>query len=252
MKTINKIILPTLLLASFGSIAAANETKEQRFDLTGKGQLLLENVNGDVEITSWSEKAVLVTANITADDQDDLDNVKVIMKQNGNRIIVETEYQESDGGWGRNSNSGSVDYSVKVPENIDLREIDLVNGSLLVENVAGELNVDIVNGSVEATGMAADVEVDSVNGGVELTFADDAKNVDIEVETVNGGIRLYLPENFGANVDASTGNGSIKTDFGIKSVKGEYWGTDLEGKIGDGSSDIELESVNGSIRLLKK
>lgn len=256
MNTLIKLSLAPVIaltaMLTFGVQASVEDTVEQTFELSGKGQLVIDNVNGDIAIEAWQQNTVKVTANITASNQKSRDRIDIIMKQNGDRITVETDYLEQDGDWGRNSNGGSVNYTVMVPVNLDLRNIELVNGSLTVSNVAGELNADVVNGSVEATGLASNVEVDSVNGGVELTFADNAKNIEIEVETVNGGIRLYVPENFGANVEASTGNGAIKTDFGLAGTKGKYYGNDLEGSFGDASSDIEVESVNGSIRILKK
>lgn len=237
---------------SFAASAKVDQTIEKIFELTGKGQLMLENVNGDVTVESWAKQSVKVTAYIVAKDQEGLDRVEVKMKQSNNRITVETDYRENNGDWGRNSSGGSVEYTVMVPANIDLRELDLVNGSLVITNVSGELNADVVNGSIEATGLASNVEVESVNGSVNLTFADTTKNIDVEVETVNGSIRLYFADDFGAALTASTGNGSIKTDFGLEGTKGKYYGTDLEGSFGSGSSELELESVNGSIKVLKK
>ena len=253
MNIFSKSLCVAATLLAFNSYADVNDTIERSFDLTGKGQLLLENVNGDITIESWAQKAVKVTAEITASDQAAFDRVKVKMKQSGNRVSVETDYQDSDGSWNKDSRgSSSVEYTIMVPADIDLREIELVNGSLVVTKVSGELNAEVVNGSVEATGLASDAEVESVNGSVSLELADTAKNVDISVETVNGSIKIYVPENFGAQIEASTGNGSIKTDFGVQGTKGTYYGTDLNASFGDGSSEIEAESVNGSIKILKK
>ncbi|TRX55857.1 DUF4097 family beta strand repeat-containing protein [Thalassomonas sp. M1454] len=252
MKTLNKLTLALLATCAFNASAKVESTIEKTFELTAQGQLVLENVNGDVNIESWQQNSIKVTAELQAKTQEDLDRIEVNMKQSGNRVSVETDYSEGRSGWSNNGSSGSVDYTVMVPANIDLRDIELVNGSLNIENVSGELNADVVNGSVEATGLAADVEVDSVNGAVELSFADSAKNLDISVDTVNGGIRLYLPDDFGAQVEVSTGNGSIKTDYGLSGTKGAYYGTDLKGSFGDGSSEIELESVNGSVKILRK
>ncbi|WP_394172571.1 DUF4097 family beta strand repeat-containing protein [Thalassotalea litorea] len=251
MKNLSLLSLALASLITFQAQADVDKTVEKSFDLSGKGELLVDNVNGNVEINAWDQNQVAVTAIITADDEDDLQNVEVKMHQSGDRISIETDYKER-GGWGNSNGSGSVKYVIKVPETMDLKEIDLVNGALTVEGVRGELHADMVNGSIEASGLASNVDVEAVNGGIELTFADDAKNLDIEVETVNGGIRLYLPADFGARIEASTGNGSIRTDFGLTGEKGKYYGTDLSGKFGDASSDVELESVNGSIKVLKK
>lgn len=253
MNTLTKITIALLTTCALNVHANVNDTIEKTFNLSGQGELVLENINGDVVIESWDNNSVKVTAEINASSQEARDRVQVKMKQSGDRIIVETDYENNSGGWGRNSNnSGSVDYVVMVPKDIDLRELDVVNGSLMIKNVSGELNADVVNGSVDASGLASDVSVESVNGAVELRFDDAAKNLEISVETVNGSIRLYVSDNFGATVTASTGNGSIKTDFGLQGTKGTYYGNELEGKFGDASSEIELESVNGSIKVLKK
>ncbi len=245
--------LPIIIIGmalSFNAMAKETKTIEKSFDLTGKGQLLLENVNGDVDIASWDENRVLVTAKLKAKNEDALERIEVTMKQSNNRIRVETDYKKNDG-WG-NNNGGSVDYKVMVPSNIDLRELELVNGSLTIENVSGELRAELVNGSIEATGLAQNASVDTVNGSVRLTFADQVKGIEVDVNSVNGSIRLMFPKGFGARVEASTGNGSIKTDFGLSAQKGRFYGTELEGEFGDGSSELELESVNGSIKILEK
>ncbi|MEW6998308.1 DUF4097 domain-containing protein [Colwelliaceae bacterium BS250] len=253
MNTLTKITIALLATCTLNVSAKVNDTIEKTFNLSGQGQLVLENVNGDVVIESWQNNSVKVTAEINASNQKARERLQVKMKQSGDRISVETDHENNSGSWGNNNNgNSSVDYVVMVPKDIDLRDIDVVNGSLTIKNVSGELNADVVNGSVDASGLASDVNVESVNGAVELSFDDTANDLEISVETVNGSIRLYVSDTFGAKVQASTGNGSIKTDFGLQGTKGTYYGNELEGKFGDASSEIELESVNGSIKILKK
>ncbi|MDN3652028.1 DUF4097 family beta strand repeat-containing protein [Thalassotalea ponticola] len=250
MNTIIKLVTPIFMLAAFHAGASESKTQEKRFELTGKGQLLVENINGDVEISAWSENSVLVSARLQAKDSDDLQNISVVMKQNGNRITVETEFK--DKGWGSRNQSGSVDYTINVPATMDLREIELVNGSLKVDNVSGLIDADVVNGSVVATGLANDVEIESVNGKVEISMADTTKDARINIESVNGPITLSLAESFDAKIDASSGNGGINNDFGLEVIKGEYWGSELDAQIGDGNNRITLETVNGAISIVKK
>jgi DUF4097 and DUF4098 domain-containing protein YvlB len=72
----------------------------------------------------------------------------------------------------------------------------------------------------------------------------------MEFSTVNGGITVQVPDGFSARVDASTVNGSIETDFPI-TVQGRFGSRRLQGTIGNGGRDLELETVNGSIRLVR-
>ncbi len=45
-----------------------------------------------------------------------------------------------------NNNPASVHYTLHVPQNARLDKIDLVNGSLNVQRVSGEVKADLVNG----------------------------------------------------------------------------------------------------------
>lgn len=253
----NKLIyVSSVVLAVFAFNASAkyNDTIEKTFELTGKAQLQLENINGDVFIKGWDKEQIQVTANVTAKNQASFDQIKVEMEQSANRIMVETDYEDRDGSWGRNNNgnNGKVEYTIMMPVSTEIRELDVINGSITIDNISGKVDADVVNGSLKATGLASDVKVDSVNGSVKLTFAAQTKNIEVNVETVNGSIKLYLPDDFGAKIEASTGNGSIKTDFGVQGTKGKFYGTDIDTKFGDASSELNLESVNGSIKVMKR
>ena len=69
--------------------------------------------------------------------------------------------------------------------------------------------------------------------------------------TVNGSITVELPEGAGAEVRAQTLHGRIETDFPVTvmHVKRRFVGDKLEGTIGKGGLLLELETVNGSIRV---
>jgi DUF4097 and DUF4098 domain-containing protein YvlB len=142
---------------------------------------------------------------------------------------------------------------VWLPVDTNLSEIELVNGSLNIENVSGEVEANVVNGSIKATGLTKNSEINSVNGSVKVYYQSVSSDLkDIDIETVNGSIKLYLPSDVGANLDLDTLHGSIKTDFGLSSQENTFTGHNLRGTIGSGDIDINMESVNGSIKVLKK
>ena len=153
------------------------------------------------------------------------------MKQSGEQISIKTDYEDSSS-WGNNQ-SAEVTYKVWLPAETNLSEIELVNGSLNIENVSGEIKAQVVNGSIKATGLTKDSEINSVNGSVKVYYqavSPSLKNIDIE--TVNGSIKLYLPSDVDANLDLETMHGSIKTEFGISSQENTFTGHNLRGDIG--------------------
>lgn len=248
VKLISTTSIVTLL--SFSVHADVTDEIVQSFDVSDNASFRLDNVNGSVKISSWDKAEIKVTATITADNQDDRENIIVDMKQTSVGVNVETRYKEKQG-WGRNSNSGKVEYIVSVPSDTSLSDIDLVNGSLTINGVKGEVNAELVNGSIKAHGLANNGEFSSVNGSIKITYAELSNDLDrIDVETVNGSIKVSMPKSLSATVEAETMHGSIKTDFGLVAEKNMFTGRHLNGEVGNGDVKITMESVNGSVKLM--
>ncbi len=129
----------------------------------------------------------------------------------------------------------------------------MVNGRLIIENIAGELVAKLVNGSFKANGLRGNSEVSSVNASVTVAFDDiTSELVNIALETINGSIKLAFPESINADVYADTMYGTIKTAFALQTKKNSLFGTTLVGTSAQGGAKVNLTSVNGDIELLKK
>jgi len=247
-----QLTLVTILSLSTitGVFADVKDTIEKSFDVSQQAVLRLANLNGGVDIEGWDKNEIKITAIITADDQEDRDRIKIQFHQSSNDVSVETEY-EKQLPWGRNDSSGRVDYKVMVPFGASLAEIDLVNGLLVIDKVKGEIKANTVNGAINVQGLADDVELNSVNGSIKATYHQIDNIDDIDLTTVNGSIKLYLPSELSATINAETMHGSIKTAFGLSSNKKVFSGRSLSGSVGRGDININLESVNGSIKVMK-
>ena len=74
----------------------------------------------------------------------------------------------------------------------------------------------------------------------------------MSLEAVKGWIVLALPADTSARVHAETVNGSIDVDdFGLKTDKGCI-GHECDGQIGNVDARMSIDTVNGSIRIVKK
>ena len=75
---------------------------------------------------------------------------------------------------------------------------------------------------------------------------------DWEITTGDGGVTLYLPSGFGAELDAHTGDGTIRNDLDVEGgpevERGETRRT-LRGKLGAGGKQIRVRTGDGTIRL---
>ncbi|MGB1262378.1 MAG: DUF4097 family beta strand repeat-containing protein [Cognaticolwellia sp.] len=239
-----------IAMLSFSGHAEVIDEIEKTFDVETNTTFSLDNVNGSVEISGWDQPTIRVIATIIADSQEDRDNIALDMHQSALGVKVKTRYKEQ-GRWRHNNNSGKVEYRVSVPKSTALSAIELVNGSLKIAHVTGEVNAQLVNGSIKAKGLAANGEFSSVNGSIKVSYSEQAKALErIDLETVNGSIKLSMPKSLSARVEAETMHGSIKTDFGLVAEKNLFSGRHLSGEFAGGDVRVTMESVNGSIKLL--
>ena len=234
-------------LALFLAVAAnAQGTQEfhRTIPLSANGRISLENINGNVEITGWDRNEVQIDAVKRARDQQRLDDTRIDVETSSDSVEIKTSYASHL----FNNNPGSVDYKLHVPQNARLEKISLVNGSLDVQKVSGEVNANLVNGKVRANDLGGRADLSTVNGSIEANYQSLNNVRDIKLKSINGSVELGLPNSPNAEVDASTVSGSIKTDFPLE-VKGGFMHKNASGTLGNGGTRIELSDVNGSIRI---
>jgi len=244
------VIFSSSILLSLQVAAQINEKTEKSFTVNNESHFSLNNINGAVAITSWQENTIKVIASISAKNQESFDDVSIHMDKRGNKVSVKTHYKEKN--YRQNNQIAKVDYKIWLPADASLSDIELVNGDLTIENISGEVEAEVVNGSINAMELSGNSEISVVNGNVNVGYKAQVEDVDnIEIETVNGRIELFIPQDINANVSADTMHGRIKTAFGLKATKSTFSGYNLRGEVGSGGTNINLDSVNGSIKLLK-
>ena len=212
--------------------------------LNADGRVSLNNINGDVEITGWAKNEVQIDVVKTARDQQRLDEARIDVNGSGSSVEIETHYPSHL----MNNNPASVHYTLHVPQNARIDKIDLVNGALTVQKLSGEIDANLVNGKLRASDLAGSADLATVNGTIEANYTSLNNVREIKLGSVNGSVNLLLPQSPNADVDASTVNGSISTDFPL-TVKGHWVGKNMSGTLGSGGVQIELNNVNGSIHV---
>jgi hypothetical protein len=66
----------------------------------------------------------------------------------------------------------------------------------------------------------------------------------------SGAIHVSLPETFNGRIDATSGNGTLRSEFEI-SVVGRFNAQHIRGTIGRGGPLIRISTGNGPIELKK-
>lgn len=143
-------------------------------------------------------------------------------------------------------NDVSVHFTVEVPAGLDFAG-RTVNGDVEVGELSGAVVARTVNGDVEID-RAAHARGSTVNGSIVALLTAGAWDDAVEFRTVNGSVTVTLPRTANADLDIRTVNGSIDSDFPMM-VRGRINPRRIRGSIGDGGAELEIETVNGSVRL---
>lgn len=236
-----------LLFLAPTSWADLTEEGSATHPLGSQGRISLENINGNVTIESWQRNEVEIRWTISAESQHGLDRVEVQIDTRSESVSIDTDYSRQKSKW--RGDSASVEFWLKVPVGARLSEISLINGSLKLTDLAGNIDASLVNGKLRASGLSGDVELSTVNGSIEVSFDRLGGSQRVDLDSVNGSLEIRIPRNSDAEIEASTVHGRIRNDFGLEVDKGRYVGSDLKGTLGNGSARVELDNVNGSIDI---
>ncbi len=248
--------------AHMGSPASALMPQGPDFEWTGRldagKSIEVKGINGPIRAMRAQGAQVEVTAVKKAGRTGDPAEVTFEVVEHAGGVTICAIYPNvpdkepnecragSQGRMNNRDNDTSVEFTVRVPAGIDFAA-RTVNGDVDARNIDGNVYATTVNGDVEVAA-AGYVEARTVNGSIEAVMGRGDWRGALEFHTVNGSVSVTLPPGVGATLSASTVNGSFESDFPV-TVQGRFGPKKISGTIGEGGRELEIETVNGSIRL---
>ena len=221
------------------------------FKVTGAPDLVLETFDGAIEVHSWDRNEVEVEVEKRAMEQPLIDQMKVDVEQQGDRIVVRVtgparadfrgvtigmhisptarvrvavpratnlEAKSGDGSIRVEALDGklvlnTVDGSVTgVRVSGDIR-IRTGDGSIRLDDVAGRLDLETDDGSIGIDARPTALHAKTGDGTIRITIdPDSAMAADWDVTTGDGSVILTLPSAFNAELDAETSDGAVRSE----------------------------------------
>ncbi len=271
--------------------------EEKRFTVDGTPDLRVATFDGSIQIHAWDKPGILVEIEKRGPSKESVNALQVIVEQKGNVIDLEVKRpkNESFSSIGLHQ-TAYARLIVSVPRSANVRARS-GDGSITIEQVTGRIELRTGDGSIRATGVSGDMNFDTSDGSVVVDGAEGQLVVETgdgsvnvsgrlsvvklhtgdgsvvyraepgssmtnawDITTGDGSVTLYLPREFGADVDAHTGDGRIisdlrsdvadpveKTDRG--SDRTERDRRTLRGPIGAGGQLLRVRTGDGAIRL---
>lgn len=252
------ILAAAVASAALPALAAA---AQEEFRWSGKvaaGQAIeIKGVNGGITATGTTGGEIELVA-VKKGRRNDPHAVKIDVVEHADGVTICAVYPSegtpnecAPGKGGRmrvRDNDVSVEFKLSVPAGV--RFVGrTVNGGIDARGIKADAEAETVNGGVDldSTGTA---RAETVNGGISARFGRSDWTGTLRLATVNGGIDVTMPDGLSAEVNAATVNGDISTDFPI-TVSGKIGKRKLQGTIGAGGRQLEMNTVNGGIELKK-
>jgi DUF4097 and DUF4098 domain-containing protein YvlB len=265
---------------------APQQQMDTTFTVRSGGTLELESVHGSVVVNTWDREAVRVrtqepvrarprvsysggVVEIEPNPRGGSENValEITLPRSFDVNIEGVNFAVTVDGVQGDVTVETMQGAVNVRGVTGDIDIEAVNGEVAVDNSRGNIVVEATNQNVRLTSIRGNIEVETTNGSITMLRAESTV---VEVSTINGivqydgtvvdGGRYYLgthngsismsfPERSNASVEVSTTNGQVQSTFGIPitSTRTRRFNFTL----GSGSARVELESYNGSVRLVR-
>ena len=274
-------VVSFLLLNSMGCTDSGNvfgsEDKEEfvdnferTLDPVGLERLEARAMNGYIDVDGSKDMKLIVAvhkrvrAPSLREAEDFAEKVVVRIEARGERVLVSADYPEPP-----RKVEVEVSYEIQCPAEFDLA-LQTLNGGIEVRGSEGMVEGGTTNGKVDVRGMGGPFFLSSTNGdiGVEMeelntegSFSTTNGSIDVRLRsgsgpltatTTNGSIEVVLPSDFSGQLDASTTNGRVRSDFHAPPPGGntQTW---IYGPFGDGGdAKVRARTTNGNIDVEKR
>jgi hypothetical protein len=258
--------------------------------LAAGATLVIRNPSGPITVRQATGNRVEISAIKRLRGRTRASDIAFDVRETGDQVEVCALFGDQESCRDRGSRSsdnirGSVEFTVLLPPSARLR-VATGNGAIAIERAGGEVSAATGNGEIKIGETTGRVDASTGNGDVQVAGANGPVNVstgngrvyvrtargsvdastgngdidirigalpidsDMKFSTGSGGIHIGLPSEFNGRIDATTGNGTLRSEFDI-AIVGRLDAHHVRGTIGSGGPLLRLVTGNGVIELQK-
>ncbi|MDQ6623082.1 MAG: DUF4097 domain-containing protein [Verrucomicrobiota bacterium] len=231
---------------------ALEEIVRHDYPVTPRVALSMTLPDGTVHIYGSPKNEIQMTAIKKAYTQRRLDGMKINVNISGDNASIETQILPKPQGLSLADRSGTVDYTLIVPQTCTLAGLEVENGEVIVEGLRGDaVNIRLTSGRITAKNCFSPTQITLGNGAMDLLYYWwEERPFSLLAETKNGDIRFAVPKNSSLRLDASTASGWVRNQFTKDETKPDGDGRSLQWTMGDApTGQARLRAGRGNIRI---
>jgi hypothetical protein len=167
-------------------------------------------------------------------------------------VSIETSFPPKPN-WGLLDRSGTVEYTIVVPQTANISQLELGNGKLLVEGMRGQrLHAQLESGRILARNCFSDAVFSLGRGTLTLGYEWwEPGKFFIRANAANGNALAFLPSAAAFHLIAETPHGKIANDFVERDERRAEVISNLDTLVHDGGEAvIKLQAAEGNIKVV--
>ena len=241
-------------LASCGSETdrTLEETFEQFYTVQPTANVTIKNGDGTIRIYGSNANEMRVQAIKQAYTLKRLKQIAVNVSVQPSSVSIETNFPKKQT-WGLFDRSGTVDYTIVVPQTVNISRVELANGEILVDAMHGQtVQAHLGSGQMFDHNCFSNVEFTADHGNVTLAYEWwDPGKFFIHANIENGNAWAFLPGDAAFHLIAKTSHGKIANDFAERAEPAEETTTVDMSVHGGGETEIQIHAKKGNIKFVE-
>ena len=254
LRQIAAVLLLSLAGCDSESDRVLEETFERLYTIQPASDISIQNRDGAVLVYGSNTNEMHLHATLKAYSRARLKQMAVDVSAQPNSVSISTKLPPKPR-WALFDRSGTVDYTIVVPATVNVSQLRLDAGEVLVDGMHGQnLHASLGDGRMSAHNCFTDLNVALQRGNLAISYDWwEHGTLSVQANTARGNTLVFLPSEAAFHLVAETRHGKIANDFDKPAIapptSAEATKIDMLAH-GGGNAAIKVRTENGDIKVM--
>jgi len=250
------LVVCSLSLIGCGSAndRVLEETIEQSYKIEPTARISIKNVDGSIHVYGAPANEMTLQATKRAYTPSRLKQIAVNVSVQPGGVAIETNLPKKPK-WGGFDRSGTVDYTIVLPDTASISGLELANGEVSVEGMRGQsVHAHLGNGRMFDHNCFSNVDVTVGRGTLTLAYEWwEPGKFSVQANIANGNAIAFFPSDAVFHLIAETVHGRIASDFAPEGERRAEPTAKIDMSVnGGGDVGIKLSATEGNIKIVEQ
>jgi DUF4097 and DUF4098 domain-containing protein YvlB len=230
------------------------DTIEQSYKIEPGTSISIKSVDGSIHVYGSPASEITVQATKRAYTLKRLKQIAVNVSVQAGAVAIETNFPKEPR-WGLFDRSGTVDYTIVVPDTASISTLELANGEVSVEGMRGQsVHAHLGTGRLVDHNCFSNVDVTVGSGTLTMAYEWwEPGKFSVQANIANGNAIAFFPSDAVFNLIAETVHGRIASDFAPEGERRAEPTAKINMSVnGGGDVAIKLGATEGNIKIVEQ